>query len=55
MVKETGNERIKKYEADLLQDVIGVITDIDKSKNDIKLTYTAKAGKYELVVRSKED
>lgn len=58
MIKREEQNLITKYEAETLQDCIEEIKDLDKNEADFKLTYTAKSGKYDLVVRTtvaKED
>lgn len=52
MIIKVEQNTITKYETDTFQDIENLVKEVDKNQNDFKMTYTAKSGKYELVVRN---
>ena len=54
-MKKMETNIITKYETDLWKEVDDLVKEVDKNKSDIKITYTARSGKFDLVVRSEKE
>ncbi|MBP5595027.1 MAG: hypothetical protein J6Y02_06570 [Pseudobutyrivibrio sp.] len=54
-MKKVESNVITKYETDLWKEVSELVTDLDRNKNDIKITYTARSGKFDVVIRSEKE